>query len=212
MSFRRFLAASVAVVTAMSFALPAIGRPMNYPAPVEDGLPSPGPPDVTAEAWILYDESTDAVLGSVLADQRRSVASTTKIMTGLLAVEHGDLDEPVIVSQRAADTGEREIGLVAGEVVTLGALLKAALIHSGHDAATAIAEHVASLKFAMLTERKSEEAAQAHKNMVAWQTIQEACPPSRPSRLGQAAAVCKDLCRRLRPPEFRSPSLRPSSP
>lgn len=41
-----------------------------------------------------------------------------------------------------------------------------------------------SLKFAVLTERKSEEAAQAHKNMVAWQTIQEACPPSRPSRLG----------------------------
>lgn len=142
MGLRRHLAAFAAVLALMSPSLPGLARPMNYPAPVEDGLPSPPPPDVTAAAWILYDESIDAVLGSLRADQRRPVASTTKIMTGLLAIEHGGLDEPVVVSQRAADAGEREIGLVAGETVTLAALLKAALIHSGNDAAIAIAEHV----------------------------------------------------------------------
>jgi D-alanyl-D-alanine carboxypeptidase len=70
------------------------------------------------------------------------MASITKIMTGLLAFERSDLDDIVTVSTRAADTGEREIELVAGEQVTLKALVKAAMIHSANDAATAIAEHV----------------------------------------------------------------------
>ena len=142
MGRRRFLTASLAVLATLSLA-PAVGaKPFAYPAPVEEGLPDPGPPEVTAKAWILYDASTDAVLASVQPDERRSVASTTKIMTGLLALERGDFDEVVTISQRAADTGEREIGLVPGEQVTLGALVKAALIHSGNDAATAIAEHI----------------------------------------------------------------------
>ena len=138
----RSLTAFLAVLITLSLA-PAVGaKPFAYPAPTQEGLPDPGPPDVTAKAWILYDASTDAVLASVQPDERRSVASTTKIMTGLLAVERGDFEEVVTISQRAADTGEREIGLVPGEEVTLGALVKAALIHSGNDAATAIAEHI----------------------------------------------------------------------
>jgi D-alanyl-D-alanine carboxypeptidase len=70
------------------------------------------------------------------------MASITKIMTGLLAFERSNLDDIVTVSTRAADTGEREIDLVAGEQVTLKALVKAAMIHSANDAATAVAEHV----------------------------------------------------------------------
>lgn len=142
MRSRRPLTAALAVLLALTLVSPALAKPMAYPAPVEEGLPKPGPPMVTAAAWILYDESTDAVLASLQPDERRAIASTTKIMTGLLAVERGDLDDLVTVSQRAADTGEREIGLVPGEEVTLGALVKAALIHSGNDAATAIAEHI----------------------------------------------------------------------
>ena len=132
---------TVALVT-LTIVPAAAARPLHYPAPVIEGLPDPGPPAVTAKAWILYDESTDAILGEAAADERRSVASITKIMTALLALERGDLTDVVTVSQRAADTGEREIGLIAGEQVTVGALLKAALIHSGNDAATAIAEYV----------------------------------------------------------------------
>lgn len=142
MSSRTVLAAVMAAVVALSLAPPALAAPLKYPVPVEEGLPDPGPPEVTAATWILYDETSEVVLSAFLPDERRAVASTTKIMTALLAIERGALDDTVVVSQMAADTGEREIGLVAGEEVTLDALLKAALIHSGNDAATAIAEHI----------------------------------------------------------------------
>jgi len=72
----------------------------------------------------------------------RPMASITKIMTVLLAVENGNLDEEVLISEDAAGTGGQEIGLVAGERLPLGALVRAALIRSGNDAATAIAEHI----------------------------------------------------------------------
>src|SRR5690606_33490559 len=72
----------------------------------------------------------------------RAPASITKIMTVLLALEHGDPNDPVLISSRAADTGEREIGIWAGETVPLGALMRAAMVHSANDAATAIAEHI----------------------------------------------------------------------
>lgn len=139
---RRTALSAMVVVLGLIPVMPASARPLHYPAPVIEGLPDPGPPVVTAKAWILYDESTDAILGEASADEQRSVASVTKIMTALLAIERGELGDVVTVSQRAADTGEREIGLFSGEQVTLGALLKAALIHSGNDAAMAIAEHI----------------------------------------------------------------------
>lgn len=141
MARRTALSALVVALSLVPLA-PVSARPLHYPAPVIEGLPDLGPPLVTAKAWILYDEATDAILGERAADERRSVASITKIMTALLAVERGGLEDVVTVSQRAADTGEREIGLFPGEQVTLGALLKASLIHSGNDAAMAIAEHI----------------------------------------------------------------------
>lgn len=136
------LAAVLAALLMMPLARVAVASPMHYPVPIEDGFPDPGPPEVTAATWILYDETSDAVLAAFAPDTERAIASTTKIMTALLALENSNLDDVVTISQRAADTGEREIGLVADEQVELSALLKAALIHSGNDAATAIAEHV----------------------------------------------------------------------
>ena len=135
------VAASVALVT-LVLALPAAGAPLTFPTRVQDGFASPGPPMVTAAAWILFDESNEVVLASHLSTQERAVASTTKIMTGLLALEGSNLTDVVTISTRATDAGEREIDLVAGEQVTMSALLKAAMIHSANDAAIAIAEHV----------------------------------------------------------------------
>ena len=134
-------AAPIAVIS-LVLMLPAGAAPLTYPTPVVDGFAHGGPPDVTAATWILYDESNETVLASFLPAQERAIASTTKIMTALVVIENGDLDSIVTISQKAADTGEREIGLVAGERLPLIALLKAAMIHSANDAATAIAEHV----------------------------------------------------------------------
>jgi D-alanyl-D-alanine carboxypeptidase len=123
-------------------AAPAVAAPFTYPAPVMQTFPTPGPPAITAGSWILYDESTDTVIAELNADQERAMASVTKIMTGLLAIERSEPTEMVTVSQHAADTGEKEIELVPGETVEMDALFKALMIHSANDAATAIAEHI----------------------------------------------------------------------
>ncbi len=123
-------------------AVPAAAAPFVFPLHNEDGFPHDGPPGVTASSWIVYDDMTDMVLAEWSADDPRPMASITKIMTVLLALENGDLDEEVTISEDAAGTGGQEIGLVAGESVTLSALVRAAMIRSGNDSAAAIAEHI----------------------------------------------------------------------
>ena len=131
------------VIAATFIATPAVAAPLTYPPPVVETFPHTGPPELSAEAYILYDESNDAVLASRAANEERPMASITKIMTGLLVVENSQPADAVVVSARAAATGEREIGLAEGEVMEMDALLKALMIHSANDAATAIAEHIA---------------------------------------------------------------------
>ena len=100
------------------------------------------PPDIAAESWLLYDDNNGVVLAEENADFPRPMASTTKLMTALLAVELGDLSSPVQVSGGAVSVGESEVGLVEGEVFLLRTLVRALLIRSGNDAAYAVAEHV----------------------------------------------------------------------
>lgn len=71
---------------------------------------------------------------------RRPIASTTKLMTGLLASESGRLDEVFVVSQNAASVGETTMQAVAGERLTLRELTHGLMLPSGNDAAVAIAE------------------------------------------------------------------------
>jgi serine-type D-Ala-D-Ala carboxypeptidase (penicillin-binding protein 5/6) len=139
----RVIRAAVVVALLVSIAAsPAVASPFQFPRLVIEGYGGPEPPPVGATSWILYDHSSGSVLAENNADEIRAPASITKILTVLVALENNDQSEMVTISRGAADTGEREIGLVAGESVTLGALLRAAMIHSANDAATAIAEHV----------------------------------------------------------------------
>jgi serine-type D-Ala-D-Ala carboxypeptidase (penicillin-binding protein 5/6) len=73
---------------------------------------------------------------------RRAMASTTKIMTAVVVLERAKLEEVVTVDRRASTVGESAMGLVVGERLTVGELLKGVLVQSGNDAATLIAEHV----------------------------------------------------------------------
>ncbi len=134
--------AVMAAVSTILFALPAGATGFVFPIHNQDGFPHDGPPPVTASAWIVYDELTDTVLAERNADTPSPMASITKIMTVVVALENGNLDDPVLISEDAAAAGGQEIGLVAGETVSLGALVRAALIRSGNDAAAAIAEHI----------------------------------------------------------------------
>ncbi|MFZ5633124.1 MAG: D-alanyl-D-alanine carboxypeptidase family protein [Bacillota bacterium] len=98
---------------------------------------------VTADAAVVMDADTGQVLYAKNPHQPRPIASTTKIMTALLAIECGDLKGVVTVSPRAAGVEGSSIYLRAGERLSLEELLYGALMHSGNDACVAIAEYIA---------------------------------------------------------------------
>ena len=75
-------------------------------------------------------------------ESRRAMASTTKIMTAVVVLERADLGAMVTVDRTAAKVGESAMGLIPGEKLTIGELLKGVLVQSGNDAATLIAEAV----------------------------------------------------------------------
>jgi len=98
-------------------------------------------------AAISGDLETGQIFYQDNIDQVVPIASTTKIMTYLVAkeaIENGEVskDDIVKVSQYAASTKGSSFGLKAGEEITLGTLIDVILIVSGNDAAVAIAEHV----------------------------------------------------------------------
>jgi serine-type D-Ala-D-Ala carboxypeptidase (penicillin-binding protein 5/6) len=116
-------------------------------------------PSVKCEAAFLMDAATGRVIYSKNADERRSIASTTKIMTCILAIENLSLDQTVTVSKRAADVGESEMWLEPGEVRTVEELLYGLMVKSGNDAAMALAEAVSGTveKFAQKMNAKAVE-------------------------------------------------------
>lgn len=116
-----------------------------------------GEPEITAPAAVLMEAGTGQVLYERGARVVRPPASTTKIMTAILALELGRPDTPITVSANAATTPGASIYLQKGEVLTLGDLVKGALLESGNDATVAIAEGLAGSEtgFAFLMNRKA---------------------------------------------------------
>ncbi len=97
---------------------------------------------VTAKSAIVIEAETGRVIMEKNADSRAFPASTTKMVTGILAMESGRLDDVVTVSKNAAETDGSSIWLEAGEQLTLEQLCYGLLLHSGNDAANAIAEYL----------------------------------------------------------------------
>lgn len=97
-------------------------------------------PQTAAAAWIVYDAGSGRVLCAQNETQRRSIASTTKIMTALVALEHGAADERVTVRREHLVEGS-SMYLREGEELTLEELVYGLLLASGNDAAECIAAH-----------------------------------------------------------------------
>jgi serine-type D-Ala-D-Ala carboxypeptidase (penicillin-binding protein 5/6) len=97
-------------------------------------------PYVRAQAAIVMDAKTGEVLWSRRPDVARPPASTTKVMTALLAVESGRLDQSFTVSAAAQSRPATKIGLRQGQRMKLDDLLHAILLNSANDAAVVIAE------------------------------------------------------------------------
>ena len=98
--------------------------------------------ETSAASAILVDADSGRVLYEHNADRKMLIASTTKIMTALTALEHGCLSDTVTVSREAACTEGSAMYLKEGETLTLETLLYGLLLCSGNDAAVAIAQHI----------------------------------------------------------------------
>jgi D-alanyl-D-alanine carboxypeptidase (penicillin-binding protein 5/6) len=105
--------------------------------------PAPAAPtSVDARAYLVANASTGEVLASRNADERVPIASITKLMTVLVALEHARLDDIVTVQRSAAAVGESSIDLSPGDRLTVRDLIEGALVQSANDAADALADHV----------------------------------------------------------------------
>jgi serine-type D-Ala-D-Ala carboxypeptidase (penicillin-binding protein 5/6) len=100
------------------------------------------PPHVTARAYFVQNASTGEVLAAQNARARVPMASITKLMTVLVALDHARPEDVVTVASSADAAGESTVNLTAGEQLTVRDLIKAALIQSANDAAVALASYV----------------------------------------------------------------------
>jgi serine-type D-Ala-D-Ala carboxypeptidase (penicillin-binding protein 5/6) len=100
-------------------------------------------PPVRASAYVVEDARTGEVLAASNPNEHLPIASITKLMTVLVTLDHHKLTDVVTVDPRAAAVGESTVNLRGGERLTVGDLLKAALIQSANDAADALALSIA---------------------------------------------------------------------
>ena len=117
------------------------------------------PPQTNAASAVLLDVTGDCFLLLQNADERRPMASTTKIMTALVVLERCSLDETVTVPSEAVGVEGSSIYLFAGERITVKTLLYALLLSSANDAAVTLACHVAGsvTDFAALMNARAAE-------------------------------------------------------
>lgn len=111
-----------------------------------------------AQASALIDVESGRLLYSKQGDEVLPIASLTKIMTAIVAIEHGNLKDKVKVSNKAFGKEGSSIYLKLGEEMSLENMLYGLMLRSGNDAATAIAEHVGGSEegFVHLMNNKAE--------------------------------------------------------
>lgn len=99
-------------------------------------------PEVVGEAAVVIDAKNGQILYEKNPHERMYPASTTKILTAILALENAKLADAVIIPKAACNVDGSSTGLQEGERITLEDLLYALMLNSGNDTAVAIAEHI----------------------------------------------------------------------
>lgn len=116
-------------------------------------------PEINAQSAIVIDKKTKRVLFEKDAYSKRNIASTTKIITCIVALENSKMEDVVTISRKAADVWGSDIKLKAGQKFTMRELLYGLMLKSGNDAAMAIAEQVGGSEegFVSMMNKKAKE-------------------------------------------------------
>lgn len=112
---------------------------LPQPPPVPINITGEMVPDLSAEGIMIMDLFSNMIIYQKNGDGRFHPASTTKIVTALVAVDHYQLDDILTVNR--VETEGKTMNLVSGEKLTFESLLYGALVHSANDAAYTIAEN-----------------------------------------------------------------------
>ena len=132
---KKFLAFSLTIF--LFFQLFLTGSPTEVlAAPTDEVL------TLYAQSAVLIDADTGRILYAKNAEEQRPMASTTKIMTLIIALENANQDDIVMISDYAASMPDVQLHIRAGEKYRLGDLFYSMMLESHNDAAVAIAEHV----------------------------------------------------------------------
>lgn len=126
---------------------------------VISGSAAEPPQDLSAEAFVLMSADSREVLYAKNAHERRSMASTTKIMTALVALEQGIPEQQIKVTSDMVQVEGTSIGLLPNDLITVRTLVSGMLLESGNDAANVTAFAVAGSqeKFLSLMNQKAAE-------------------------------------------------------
>ena len=116
-------------------------------------------PTINSRKYVIYDRLSGRCIYGKDENKQTAMASTTKIMTILIVLEHCKLTDVVTMDKKAAKTGGSRLGLSEGDKVTVNDLLYGLMLRSGNDAAVALAIHTAGSveKFAQLMNDKAKE-------------------------------------------------------
>lgn len=126
------------------------------------------PSQLYAQSAVLMDAESGRILFEKEGGNERPMASTTKIMTCILALEMGEKTDIVTVSEKAAAQPEVHLGMKKGDRFYLEDLLYSLMLESHNDSAWAIAEHISGSveAFTDLMDQKAEEIGCSHTNFV----------------------------------------------
>jgi D-alanyl-D-alanine carboxypeptidase (penicillin-binding protein 5/6) len=156
-----------------SYHLSAVLLGLWLAAAAQASVPVPAPPSVSGSGHLLIDMHSGRVLSESNADARLEPASLTKIMTAyavLREIAEGNiqLQDQVLVSEKAWRTGGSRMFIEVGKRVSVEDLLKGMIIQSGNDASVALAEHIAGSEstFATLMNTHAQRLGMHHSHFV----------------------------------------------
>jgi len=125
-------------------------------------------PSISGKYAVAIETESGRILYEKNAFSKANIASTTKIMTAIIAIENNILTDTVIVSKKAARTAGSSVNLKENDKIKLSELLYGLMLNSGNDAAVAIAEHTSGNveEFAKLMNEKAKEIGALNTNFI----------------------------------------------